>query len=289
MNFKGILTKEITKKIIYVILLLIIATLSMTVISKVATSPESYKSTIQSIDEKKATVMGVTATAAATSTALAAIPGDATTPIANQIMELSSYLLIVVCALVLEKSLLTVMGYLSFNLLIPISCVMLGFYTFIKKRTLKILALKFIVFALVIVSIIPFSMKISDMIYEANQATVEQVATDLEESVIENGEEEKSWIDKMLDKIKDSVSDVGEKAKQLLNSFIDAIALFIITYCALPIIIVLFVIWFVNFLFKINIPMPNLNTKRIIAKNKQKEKIKIEEKIETEEKELIEV
>ncbi|MBQ4087456.1 MAG: hypothetical protein IJC78_04335, partial [Clostridia bacterium] len=96
-------------------------------------------------------------------------------------------------------------------------------------------------------------------------------------------------IDNMLDKIKDSVSDVGEKAKQLLNSFIDAIALFIITYCALPIIIVLFVIWFINFLFKINIPMPNLKTKQIIAKNKQKEKIKIEEKIETEEKELIEV
>ena len=160
---------------------------------------------------------------------------------------------------------------------------------FHKKRTLKILALKFIVFALAIVSIIPFSMEISDMIYEANQATVEQVTTDLEESVIENGKEEKSWIDKMLDKIKDSVSDVEEKAKQLLNSFIDAIALFMITYCALPIIIVLFVIWFINFLFKINIPMPNLKTKQIIAKNKQKEKIKIEEKIETEEKELIEV
>lgn len=289
MSFKEFVSKEMVRKSICIILLLIVAVLSMTVISKVATSPESYKSTIQSIDEKKATVMGVTATAAATSTALAAIPGDATTPIANQIMELSSYLLIVVCALVLEKSLLTVMGYLSFNLLIPISCVMLGFYTFIKKRTLKILALKFIVFALAIVSIIPFSMEISDMIYEANQATVEQVTTDLEESVIENGKEEKSWIDKMLDKIKDSVSDVGEKAKQLLNSFIDAIALFIITYCALPIIIVLFVIWFINFLFKINIPMPNLKTKQIIAKNKQKEKIKIEEKIETEEKELIEV
>ena len=283
MNFKGILSKDITKRFICIILLLIIATLSMTVISKVATSPESYKSTIQSIDEKKATVMGVTATAAATSTALAAIPGDATTPIANQIMELSSYLLIVVCALVLEKSLLTVMGYLSFNILIPISCVLLGVYAFIKKRTLKILAFKFIVFALVIVAIIPFSMKISDMIYEANQATVQQVATDLEVTVIENDEVEKSWLDKMLDKLKESVSDVGEKAKQILNSFIDAIALFIITYCALPIIIVFFVIWFINFLFKINIPTPNLNTKRIVAK------IKNQDKIETEEKELIEV
>ena len=284
MNFKGILEKDTTKKIICIILLLIIAMLSMTVISKVATSPESYKSTIQSIDEKKATVMGVTATAAATSTALAAIPGDVTTPIANQIMELSSYLLIVVCALVLEKSLLTVMGYLSFNLLIPISCVLLGVYTFVKKRTLKILALKFIVFALVIVAIIPFSMKISDMIYESNQATVEQVTADLEESVVKDGEKaEKSWLDKMVDKLKESVSDVGEKAKQILNSFIDAIALFIITYCALPVIIVFFVVWFINFLFKINIPMPNLNAKRIVSKNKN------QEKTETEEKELIEV
>ena len=283
MRFKEFISREITKKSICIILLLIVALLSVTVISKIATSPESYKSTIESIDEKKATVMGVTATAAATSTALAAIPGDATTPIANQIMELSSYLLIVVCALVLEKSLLTVMGYLSFNLLIPISCVLLGVYTFIKRRTLKILALKFIAFALVIVAIIPFSMKISDMIYEANQAIVEQVATDLEESVIENGEEEKSWIDKMFDKINDSVSNVAEKSKQILNSLIDAIALFIITYCALPIIIVFFVIWFINFLFKINIPMPNLNTKRIVAR------IKNQEKTETEEKEWIEV
>ena len=283
MRFKEFISREITKKSICIILLLIVALLSVTVISKIATSPESYKSTIESIDEKKATVMGVTATAAATSTALAAIPGDATTPITNQIMELSSYLLIVVCALVLEKSLLTVMGYLSFNLLIPISCVLLGVYTFIKRRTLKILALKFIAFALVIVAIIPFSMKISDMIYEANQAIVEQVATDLEESVIENGEEEKSWIDKMFDKINDSVSNVAEKSKQILNSLIDAIALFIITYCALPIIIVFFVIWFINFLFKINIPMPNLNTKRIVAR------IKNQEKTETEEKEWIEV
>lgn len=283
MNFKEVLAKDTTKKIICIVLLLIVAILSMTVISKIATSPKNYKSTIQSIDDKKAAVMGVTATAAATSTALAAIPGDATTPIANQIMEISSYLLIVVCALVLEKSLLTVMGYLSFNILIPISCVLLGIYTFVKKRTLKILALKFIVFALVIVSIIPFSIKISDMIYEANQTTVEQVTTDLEKSIVDDGQQEKSWIDKMLDKIKESVSDVGDKAKQILNSFIDAVALFIITYCALPIIIILFVIWFVNFLFKLNIPAPNLSVRRIVTRNKANENV------ESEEKELIEV
>lgn len=272
MNFKEILSKEISKKIICIVLLLIVAILSMTVISKIATSPESYTKTIQSIDEKKAAVMGVTATVAATSTALAAIPGDATTPIANQIMDLSSYLLIVVCALVLEKSLLTVMGLLSFKILIPISCVLFGIYTFIKKRTLKILAIKFIIFALIIVTIIPFSMKISDVIYELNQTTIEQVTDKLDTNLTENeSTDEKSWIEKALDKIKESTSNAGEKAKQILNNFIDAIALFIITYCALPIIVVFFVLWFINFLFGLSLPTPKLDLKKLTNKEKNKE------------------
>ena len=273
MRIKELMSKEITKKMICVVLLLAIALLSIFVISKPATSPESYRSTIESIDEKKATVMGITATAATASTVLAAIPGDVTTPIANQIMEISSYLLIVVCVLVLEKSLLTVMGYLSFNILIPIACGMLGVYTFLKKETLKILAIKFIVFALVIVTIIPFSLKISDLIYEVNKTTIEQVTTEIDESITEEeNEEDKSWLDKMLDKVKDSVSNAGEKAKQILNRFIDAIAMLIITYCAIPIIVVLLVIWFIKFLFGITIPVPKGDKLPLLRKHKNENK-----------------
>ena len=272
MKIKELLSKEIIKKMFCIILLLSVALLSIFVISKPATSPESYKSTIQSIDEKKATVMGITATAATASTVLAVIPGDVTNPIANQIMEISSYLLIVVCVLVLEKSLLTVMGYLSFNLLIPIACLLYGIYIFLKREILKILAIKFVVFALVIVSIIPLSIKISDLIYEANQTTIEQVTNDIDENIAENSiDEEKSWLESMLDKVKDGVSTAGEKAKQILNSFIDAIALFLITYCAIPIIVVLLVIWLIKFLFGIAIPTPKaeniLFSKKVFPKN----------------------
>lgn len=283
---KEIMTKETTKRCISIVLLLAVAILSMTIVSKIATSPESYNSTIRSIDEKKMTVMGVTATAAITSTALATVPGDATTPIAKQILELSSYLLLVVCALVLEKSLLTVMGYLSFNILVPIGCLLFGIYVFLKKKTLKILALKFIVFALVLVLIIPISMKISDMIYEANQTTIEQVTTDLSETSVESDEVEKAWIGKMIDKVKKSVSDVGEMTKEILNKFIDAIALFIITYCVLPLIIIFAIIWFINFLFKINIPTPNI--KKISKKMVGSVRSYKENQLENEERELIE-
>lgn len=270
MNIKQLMAKDITKKIICITLLLVLALLSILVVSKYAISPENYKATIESIDEKKATVMGLTATAATASTVLAAIPGDVTTPIANQIMEMSSYLLIVVCVLVLEKSLLTVMGYLSFNILIPIACGMLGFYTFIKKETIKVLAIKFIVFALVISTIIPFSLKISDLIYEINKTTIEQVSTTVDEAIVqEESKEESSWLDKILNKVKEGVSNAGDKAKQILNKFIDAIAIFIITYCAIPIIVFLLMIWFIKFLFGITIPVPKANNIPLIKRSKK--------------------
>lgn len=131
---KKFLTNDICKKIGISVIMLAIMLCSVFIVSKFATSPEYYKGTMQSIDDKKATVMGITAGAATTSTILAAFPGDVTTPIANQIMQISSYLMIVVCVLVLEKSVLTVMGYLAFNILVPIACVLFGIHTFIRKE-----------------------------------------------------------------------------------------------------------------------------------------------------------
>ena len=96
--------KKWITKTIAVVLLVALAVLSVTVLADIATDPATYAATVESIDEKKATVMGVTATAVTASTALAAVPGDVTTPIANQILEISEYLFLVVCIFVLEKS-----------------------------------------------------------------------------------------------------------------------------------------------------------------------------------------
>ena len=262
---KNLLSKEMTKKILMVLLCLTLALVSVFVIAKHATDPQSYKNTIQSIDDKKATVMGITTATITASTALAAVPGDATTPIANQIMDMGSYLLIVVCALVLEKSLLTVLGYLAFNILVPGACLLFAISVFVKRNILRVLSLKIVVFALVISTIIPFSLKISDLIYESNQSMVTELNDDVEK--MDNSEEsdkEKNWWESFTDKIKDGVANVGEKAKQLVNNFIDVIALFIISYCAIPIIVFLIVIWFVKFLFNINIPVPQKDNLKLL-------------------------
>lgn len=262
---RKLLLGGITKKILMVLLCLTLAFVSVFVIAKRATDPQSYKKTIQSIDDKKAAVMGITTATITASTALAAIPGDATTPIANQIMDMGSYLLIVVCALVLEKSLLTVLGYLAFNILVPGACLLFAVSIFVKRNILRVLSLKIVVFAVVISTIIPFSLKISDLIYESNQSMVTELNDEVEKmDDSKESDKEKNWWESFTDKIKDGVTNVGKKAKELVNNFIDVIALFIITYCAIPIIIFLIVIWFVKFLFNIKISVPEKENLRLL-------------------------
>lgn len=263
--------RETIIKLAAIAVLLVFALTSFFALADYATDADNYTHTIEAIDEKKATVMGFTATAAAASTAIAAIPGDASTPIANQIMEISEYLFIVVCFLVLEKSLLTVLGFLSFKVLIPAGCVLLAICVLWRKRSMLTLGLKLVVFALVIAMIVPLSVDISDMIYDANRSTIEGISQEIElmdapeETVpVTEPEEEKSWLDSLKDmagsaieKVETAVTNTGDEARELLNKFIDAIALFIITYCAIPVVVVFVVIWLVKFLFAITIPVPN--------------------------------
>ena len=79
------------RKAAAVLVLLLVMILSVTVFSKAASDPENHEETIEALDEKKEDVLKLTATSAAAATALAAIPGDATTPVANKMADLSSY------------------------------------------------------------------------------------------------------------------------------------------------------------------------------------------------------
>ena len=103
------------KKILKVAVPLVVALISIFVLSKYATSTKFHEETIKALDAKKETVMELTAASTAASAAITLIPGDTATPIAEQIADLSSYFLIVICAIYLEKYLLTITGFGAFN------------------------------------------------------------------------------------------------------------------------------------------------------------------------------
>lgn len=118
--------------------------------------------------------MELTAATAATSTAIAALPSDATTPLANKIMGLSSYLLIIVGVIFLEKILLTLTGYVAFSWLIPISCLIYGIYLFVKNDVLRNLAIKLSIFGIAIFIVVPISVKVSNLIENTYETTINQ-------------------------------------------------------------------------------------------------------------------
>lgn len=275
----GIANWSAAKKIIVCLVLAAAVLASVFFGLNKASSPEFYPNTLQSLNEKKMQVSELTLVIAGAATAVAAVPGDATTPLANQIARLSSYLLIVVGALFLEKMLVTLTGYVTFTFLLPAAFVLGIIYIWRKKELLKGLAIKLFVFGVVIFLVVPVSVKISDIIDKTSQIPVEEekteeiVAAEDYSEISEDGEaQEKGIIDTITDKIKDTVSEVEEKVssgieegKKQLNAFIDKIAVMIVINCVIPL-VVLFLLWcivkwIVKAIFGIGIELPKRKKK----------------------------
>ncbi|MBQ9959702.1 MAG: hypothetical protein IJP01_05035 [Oscillospiraceae bacterium] len=255
-EYKALFGRSTLVIVAEILLVVLVWAVSATLVKDYTTDAANYQWAIDSIDSRKATVTGLSAAAAAAATAVAAIPGDATTPIAEQIMEISSYLLIVVCVLVLEKSLITVMGGLSFGVIIPAACVLFIVWLLRRKDWLYQLAVKLAVFALALAVIIPCSVWASDRIYEVNSESVTQV---MEETVAQDNaqqEDTRPWWERVSSAVSEGTEKLKEEAQRVLNRFVDAIAIFVITYCAIPVLVVLAVLWLLKMFFGVNIPAP---------------------------------
>jgi len=251
--------KKVNKpKLALVAAALVMMLLSMAFLSKVASDPENHKKTIEELDEKKADVLKLAASTAAASTALAAIPGDATTPVANEMADLASYFLIILMVIFLEKYLVTLTGYAAFFILIPAACILFAAGICLNRTFLKALAAKLAVFGLVIFMTIPLSMKVSAMIEETYESTMETAVKevqDITDEINDNTDPEGDIFDKFASKLKDSVSGLKEKGETLLNHFIEVVAVMMVTSCVIPIVVLLFMLWFVRILFGAQINM----------------------------------
>ena len=176
------------QKCITAVILLLVAILSITVIGKYASSPENHQKTIASLDEKKQTVMELTAASTVTSALITLLPGDTATPIAEKMADVSGYLLVVLCAIYLEKYLVTITGYVAFTYLIPIACGLWILNLIFANATVRKLAVKLAVFGLAISLVVPASVKISDLIGDTYQAQIEATIEDAKntQSILEN-------------------------------------------------------------------------------------------------------
>jgi len=178
----------IKQKCITAAVLLLVAILSITVVGKYVSAPENHQKTIASLDEKKQTVMELTAASTVTSALITLLPGDTATPIAEKMADVSGYLLVVLCAIYLEKYLVTITGYVAFTYLIPIACGLWMLNLIFANATVRKLAAKLAVFGLAISLVVPASVKISDLIGDTYQAQIEATIEDAKntQNILEN-------------------------------------------------------------------------------------------------------
>ncbi len=250
--------RTITRKVIVTLLLAAIALASALWLAGLAASPERNAASLTRLDEQKVTVLELTAASAATSMAVAAVPGDATTPIADQISRLSSYLLLVTGAILLEKVLLTLTGYLAFGLLIPAACILGAVSLYIPRRTtLRQLALKLAVFGLVLWLMIPAGLKVGSLVEDAFdvQQTV-ALAAESAESAEDSGDTDGGLLSQIGQAVSGAVSGAVDWAENALSRFVDAVAALVIVNCVIPLLVLWLLLWLVKAVWAIRIEIP---------------------------------
>ena len=274
-------------KAILVAIALVVGLLSFFPLGSFASSTDTYAGSIQVLDDKKDTVMGLVAASTAASAAVSLLPGDAGTPIAEKLVDLSSDFLIVLTAIYLEKYLLTVLGFAAFKILVPLGCIafiaaVLVRRSFPMKKVLVGMSAKLALFGVAIAVVVPASLWVSGMIEATYQASIDETIATAQQTTAqieaeqqaqeqvqasEQGEGEGDGggsvldifvkpVSDIVDNVTTSAADAVESAQNALNGFVEALAVMIVTSCIIPLLVLVFALWLVKVLLGVNIEVP---------------------------------
>ena len=250
----------------FALILALAIILSCTAIADKLTDPATYSHTIDVLDKNRTTVLGLTAASAAASAAVSALPDDICSPLSQEISEFTTYFLLILSVVYLEKYLLTILGAAACYILIPGGCSALLANCFFPRGLLQSIGTKLLVFGAAVLLVIPTSVWVSDQINEIYSESIEltvQSASAVSENLIGDvaveSEESTTVIDEakaLLGDLSGSVAGVVEQFKNLLNRFIEATAVMIVTTCLIPILVILFFLWIMKTLFSLPILIP---------------------------------
>ena len=248
-----------TVRAILALLLLLAVILSMTVVSRMASDPEWYEQTLTDLTTKETTVLALTAASVAASTAIAAVPGDTTTPVADEIADVTSYFVIILTIIFIEKYMVTILGYAAFMFVLPAACVMLLVWLFAKKDFLLRWGVKIGALGLIIWAVIPLSSQVSVLLERTSQVKYESAieeAQQITDEINENTDEEGSVLSSFWDKLTGGITGLAERGKALFVHFLESIAILLATSCVVPIAVVFVMAWVIKLIFGVQITVP---------------------------------
>ena len=271
-------------RLIMMLICIGIALASFFVVSKWATSVESYRWVIKTLNGLQKKALGLSGTATALATGAAAIPGEAATPIANKLADVAGYMVIVYAVIIVEKYLLTITGYIAFKILFPIGCVLLAAGNFLKNGWKEW-------------GLVPTSAWVTNMVnenyaksYEAD-FTLEDTEELLDEGDTSANADKKDeaqetkdkkfsfsgFLNNAKDKVDDAIDAVGEVATEKLSAFedglnriIEGVAVLLVTTCAIPVLVMLSFTWILKGIMGLKIPSITLQSVPRVSERKRK-------------------
>lgn len=251
--------KKLGTKLLCLILLIVLACLSYGFVSPYASSADFHAGSIATLEKQKQSAMSLTATVTAASYAVSAIPNDTATPIADELAELTGPLMVIVCVIYLEKFLLTTTGFVSFSILIPAACLLMGVDLFRPGDALRSFAVKLLLFALLLFAMVPASVAVTNRVQETFQESIDQTfsaANSFSQEVEKAQKNDSNAFLQFIEGIGDSVVKLFDMAKNVLSMLTDAIAVLLITTCAIPLLTLLFFAFLVRQLFGLDLRLP---------------------------------
>ncbi len=235
------------KRICLIMLCVFVGIFSFTKLSQITTDPEFSlnKTNIESFDEKINTVMGLSAGSAIASTAISLIPGDAGTPIAEQLADFSKYFLLVLSALFFEQYFALISGYIVSNIIIPAICLLLALNLIFKNVKFKEIAVKLLLAGLIIYLIVPCTVQITNIISKTYEETISAAQNnDLSSTDVED----KGVISQLANSAEATVSNAGNYLSQLIR----ALAVMVVVTCLIPILILVLAFWLLKIIMTQN-------------------------------------
>ena len=250
--------RPLKEKAIIAAVLAAVALVSLIVFANIASNPETYTGIIGTLDEKKGHVMVLATTTTAASAAISALPNDMGTPIADKLVDFSSYFMVILAVIYLEKFLLTTLGFLGFGILIPVACALFAVAVFLRRGTLtrvnlQRLGTKLAAFGLALALVVPVSVWLTDNVdatfdesLAADSAAAQEATEQLEESTQEQTQEDAGLLGGIANAVQDGWNGLTQGAQQALdslgqqlNTMIDTLAVMIVTSCLIPLLVLI--------------------------------------------------
>ena len=232
------------KKYALVAVVLLAAVISFTIIAPWAADPVNHVSTIEKTENKISAVMTLSGGAAGASATLSVLPGDLCTPLATELAELAKYFLIILSALYLEKFLITISGYITFSVLIPLALIIVAAVIISGNKRFLSLAGKRAIIGVIIYLIVPASTMLSDKIYQTQEDTVAQTIEEYNNLDI-SGDSDSG----IIGEITTITTNTIDKVTNFISDLTESLAVMIVTACIVPVLVFVLLVWIMKVMF----------------------------------------